>query len=119
MKTPDELRKIRRQYIETCQRLTAAYHQECERVAAILESDPLPSPPPKYPPKPVYPPYPEECRGLTCGAKTRAGTPCKRMDLQINGRCKLHGGMSTGPRTPEGKARSARNGFKPGRRLSS
>ena len=47
-----------------------------------------------------------------CGAKTRAGTPCKRKDLYENGRCKLHGGLSTGPKTPEGKARLSMNGFK-------
>jgi len=47
-----------------------------------------------------------------CGAKTRAGTPCKRKDIYENGRCPLHGGLSTGPRTPEGKKRSAQNGFK-------
>ena len=46
-----------------------------------------------------------------CGAKTRAGTPCRRQDLWPNGRCKLHGGPSTGPKTAKGKARSARNGF--------
>lgn len=45
-----------------------------------------------------------------CGAKTRAGTPCKRRDLYNSGRCKLHGGLSTGPRTKEGKNRSALNG---------
>jgi hypothetical protein len=41
-----------------------------------------------------------------CGAKTRAGTPCQAQALE-NGRCFLHGGLSTGPRTPEGKARQA------------
>ena len=40
----------------------------------------------------------------TCGAKTRAGTPCRCLALR-NGRCKLHGGMSTGPKTPEGRQR--------------
>jgi len=44
-------------------------------------------------------PFPEECRDLRCGAKTRAGTPCKRRDLYASGRCKLHGGLSTGPKT--------------------
>lgn len=44
-----------------------------------------------------------------CGAKTRAGTSCKRRDLYANGRCRLHGGLSTGPRTAEGKAKAARN----------
>ena len=40
----------------------------------------------------------------TCGARTRQGTPCRSLAMP-NGRCKLHGGMSTGPRTPEGWAR--------------
>jgi len=40
-----------------------------------------------------------------CGAKTRQGTPCKAQAMR-NGRCKNHGGLSTGPRTPEGKARA-------------
>lgn len=54
--------------------------------------------------------FPEECRGMICSAQTRAGTPCKRRDLYRSGRCKLHGGLSTGPRTAKGKRRSARNG---------
>ena len=54
--------------------------------------------------------FPPECRDMTCGARTRAGTPCKRRDLYRSGRCKLHGGLSTGPRTAKGKRRSARNG---------
>jgi hypothetical protein len=54
--------------------------------------------------------YPSECRDMTCGARTRAGAPCKRRDLYRSGRCKLHGGPSTGPRTAKGKRRSARNG---------
>nr|MDQ6120958.1 hypothetical protein [Klebsiella pneumoniae subsp. pneumoniae] len=33
------------------------------------------------------------------------GTPCKMTALYASGRCKLHGGMSTGAKTPEGKAR--------------
>ena len=41
----------------------------------------------------------------TCGAKTRKGTPCCCLALP-NGRCKLHGGLSTGPQTPEGWART-------------
>lgn len=31
-----------------------------------------------------------------------------------NGRCKFHGGLSTGPRTPEGVERSRRARWKPG-----
>ncbi|MBP4043493.1 HGGxSTG domain-containing protein [Chromobacterium violaceum] len=65
---------------------------------------------------PDYPAWPEECRGLTCGAKTRAGTPCKLTSIYENGRCKLHGGLSTGPRTVEGKQRAALNGTVPKRK---
>lgn len=64
---------------------------------------------------PSYPPYPNESIDLTCGAKTRKGTPCKRKDLYACGRCRLHGGLSTGPKTMEGKKRSSLNGFKPKR----
>ena len=45
--------------------------------------------------------------GERCEAKTRKGTPCQRPSNKINGRCKLHGGRSTGPRTEEGIARLA------------
>ncbi len=40
-----------------------------------------------------------------CGACTRAGTAC-RQPAMANGRCRFHGGRSTGPRTPAGLARS-------------
>ncbi|WP_269764889.1 HGGxSTG domain-containing protein [Burkholderia ubonensis] len=33
--------------------------------------------------------------------------------MEGNGRCKLHGGRSTGSRTIEGEARAARNGLRP------
>ena len=49
-------------------------------------------------------------------AKTRSGTPCKRVGDPINGRCRLHGGKSTGPRTEEGRARIAAAQFKHGNR---
>lgn len=51
-----------------------------------------------YPPPPPFPPLPQELAEMTCGARTRAGTPCKRRDLYRSGRCGLHGGLSTGPR---------------------
>ena len=38
----------------------------------------------------------------TCGAKTRDGTPCRRPPGS-NGRCRLHGGASTGPASPSTK----------------
>lgn len=66
----------------------------------------------RYPPPPSIP-MPAECEDMRCGAKTRAGTPCKRKDIYRSGRCKLHGGLSTGPRTLEGKARSALNAIGP------
>ena len=43
-----------------------------------------------------------------CGARTQDGWPCRSLALP-NGRCKWHGGRSTGPRSPEGKQRSALN----------
>ena len=40
-----------------------------------------------------------------CGARKRRGLPCQCPAMR-NGRCRLHGGLSTGPRTPEGRERS-------------
>jgi hypothetical protein len=47
-----------------------------------------------------------------CGARCRDGHPCQRRAVfdayrggPRNGRCRNHGGLSTGPRTPEGKRR--------------
>lgn len=48
-----------------------------------------------------------------CGAKTRSGTPCNAPAM-ANGRCRMHGGKSTGPRTPEGLERSRKANFKHG-----
>lgn len=42
---------------------------------------------------------------FACGAKTRAGTPHKHTAVYSSGRCKLHGGLSTGPKSDEGKDR--------------
>lgn len=70
-------------------------------------------PRPVEPRPPDCPRLPDELRSLTCGAKTRAGTPCKRVDLYESGRCRFHGGLSTGPLTPEGKQRAALNGLRP------
>jgi hypothetical protein len=36
-----------------------------------------------------------------CGAKTRGGTHCQCPAMR-NGRCRLHGGLSTGPKTAAG-----------------
>lgn len=40
--------------------------------------------------------------GEKCGAKTRKGTPCQCKAL-ANGRCKFHGGLSTGAKSAEGR----------------
>ena len=44
-------------------------------------------------------------QGQRCGAKTRRGAACQRPANKKNGRCRLHGGASTGPRTEDGRAR--------------
>jgi len=53
-----------------------------------------------------------------CGAKTRSGAPCRApaMKSKFGGysRCRMHGGASTGPRTPEGLERSRRANWKHG-----
>lgn len=60
-------------------------------------------------PPPVVTPKHERPR---CGALTRAGTPCQaravwgaEQDRPVNGRCRFHGGLSTGPRTAAGRDR--------------
>ena len=53
---------------------------------------------------PDYPEFPPECEGMTCGAKAKStGEPCKSTQIFRNGRCKFHGGPSTGPKSDEGK----------------
>ena len=50
-----------------------------------------------------------------CGARTRCGGAC-RQPAMGNGRCRMHGGLSTGPSTPAGLARSRRARWKHGAR---
>jgi TatA/E family protein of Tat protein translocase len=56
---------------------------------------------------PVKSDTPEETGDLSqarrCGAKRRRGTPCQ-CPAMANGRCRLHGGLSTGPKTLAGIA---------------
>jgi hypothetical protein len=66
---------------------------------------------------PNEPDLPKSERG-TCGAKTRKGTSCKappvwnkETDKAKNGRCKLHGGLSTGAKTEAGR-QAIREGVK-------
>ncbi len=58
-----------------------------------------------------------------CGARCRDGTSCnapavwnRRLDRPVNGRCRLHGGLSTGPKTEEGRRRIAESNRSRGRR---
>ena len=47
---------------------------------------------------------------VRCGARRRRdGLPCEALSTPGKKRCKWHGGRSTGPRTPEGRARSLAN----------
>ena len=57
-----------------------------------------------------------DCPSIRCGARTRRGTACQKPPLRGKKRCRLHGGLSTGPRTAEGRARIAAAHFKHGRR---
>ena len=42
-----------------------------------------------------------------CGARTKKdGSPCQCKVVPGKTRCKLHGGLSTGAKTPEGKERA-------------
>ncbi len=43
--------------------------------------------------------------GQRSAAKTGQGTACQRPANKKNGRCRLHGGASTGAKTEEGRAR--------------
>lgn len=65
------------------------------------------------PPQPELPPlpsYPRECVDMTCGGKgRRSGEPCKSRSIYTNGRCKWHGGASTGAKTKEGKVAALAN----------
>lgn len=51
-----------------------------------------------------------------CLARTRSGSNCTKAPIKGKTRCRLHGGLSTGPRTAEGKARIAAAHWKHGRR---
>ena len=57
---------------------------------------------------PSGPPFGPSWPGRRCGAKTRHRRPCLNPAMRNRGRCRMHGGASTGPRTPEGLERSRR-----------
>ena len=51
--------------------------------------------------------YGPNWQGIRCEARTRRGTLCQRPARLPVGRCKLHGGRSSGPKTEAGLARLA------------
>ncbi len=52
-------------------------------------------------------------KATRCGAKNRRGISC-RCPAMANGRCRMHGGSSTGPKTVSGLQRSQRANWKHG-----
>lgn len=52
-----------------------------------------------------------------CGARSKQNDhrPCRQPAIKNKARCRMHGGLSTGPKTPEGKRRSAEANLKHGR----
>ena len=49
--------------------------------------------------------YGPNWQGQRCEALTRRGSLCKRPGNKKNGRCKFHGGYSSGPKTKDGMDR--------------
>ena len=49
-----------------------------------------------------------------CGARAKSTRKPCRAPAMANGRCRLHGGKSTGPKTPEGLANSKLANWKTG-----
>ena len=50
-----------------------------------------------------------------CGAKRRSGVPCAKFPMEGKRRCRLHSALSTGPKTPEGRAAISAANTKHGR----
>ena len=53
--------------------------------------------------------------GQRCGARTRKGTACLSPAIKRNGRCRLHGGASTGAKTSEGRERISQANMRHGK----
>ncbi len=83
----------RRIHIETCHRPECLNGGPCARMTALGLTD-------------VGDPLPRRKRPV-CGAQARNGSTCKMRVEPGKRRCRFHGGMSTGPKTAEGRARIA------------
>jgi len=80
---------------------------ENEKAARQIASSLLPTSMPVTLPAVIVAPAPARYRvhRPRCGAKTRKGTPCQAAGIGKGGRCRSHGGLSTGARTAEGRER--------------
>lgn len=92
--------ELRRRYVAAC----TSRHKQISALVAAGMSEPAAS-------MRVSPIDFEPFADLRCGARSkRTGKPCPQKGLYSSGRCKWHGGLSSGPITEEGKRRSAANG---------
>ena len=110
--SPEQRRRLKAWYKE-CDRVDTlrkylAHSEEIAERRALFFIDTGQIPPPMV--LPDYPEFPPECEGMTCGAKAKSsGQPCKSKEIHKNGRCKFHGGLSTGPKSTEGKLAALEN----------
>lgn len=86
-----------------------------EAALADIEYGLVPTVPATHPVKPSKPLF--DFKTLPrCGAHARStGKPCQRAGSLRNGRCKLHGGRSTGAKTSKGRRKARNAGLKHGR----
>lgn len=103
----DALHREERAFFET--QREAYYQRDAERQAWFNLPRHLRTVP--CPPRYEWQRRPEHLRTIPCGATTRRGEPCRNIHLARNGRCRFHGGNSTGARTPAGRARQ-REGYR-------
>ena len=73
-------------------------------MTAVAGTRPMQAAPDPAPPKKTRG-NPNLALAPRCGARTRAGCPCRSPAVRGKQRCRMHGGRSTGPRTAEGLAR--------------
>jgi hypothetical protein len=69
-----------------------------QATTATPPADPTADPPPAKKPRG----NPNLHLAPRCGARTRSGCPCRSPAIHGKLRCRMHGGRSTGPRTPKG-----------------
>lgn len=112
MSTP-ELRKRLKAWYVACARVDALRRRICadpgysEIATRVFINTGKVLPPQALP---QHPPFPPECVDMRCGARAKStGEPCKSTLIYPNGRCKYHGGLSTGPKSQAGKLAALKN----------